>query len=159
MTIDDFQKTVVQEALRRVSHPDLNAEKLLMGTAVHESGGLKFTRQIGGGPARGYFQMEGATHDDCWANYLAFRHTLAAKVRTCLLVGQEPTADILETNHLYAAAMARVRYMRAPGAIPSTGDGIAKYWKDNYNTIKGAGTVGQFKQDWNLYLTDTYGAI
>jgi len=58
----------------------------------------------------------------------------------------------METNHQYAAAMARVQYMRVPESIPTDGKGIALYWKTYYNTKLGAGTVADFIANWNRYL-------
>jgi hypothetical protein len=33
---------------------------------------LEYTRQIGGGPALGYFQMKPETHDGCWTNTINY---------------------------------------------------------------------------------------
>ncbi len=68
-----FQTTIVQPVLAALGTWSLESEMLLMGTAAHESL-LIYTHQIGG-PALGYFQMEPATHDDCWTNYLDNRRT------------------------------------------------------------------------------------
>src|SRR5947207_14512835 len=88
------------------------ATELLLGTAMQESG-LVFRKQLGGGPARGLFQMEPATHDDIWANFLKFRAALAAKVRQ-FLAGREVDAEELIDNDRYAAAMARIQIIGRP---------------------------------------------
>jgi hypothetical protein len=139
MTPELFLTNVVRPALLGLNMPDANAERLLMGTAAQESRFI-YTRQIGGGPAFGYFQMEPATHDDCWTNYIDFRSSLKTKILDCIVPAATPSAALMETNPVYAAVMARVRYLRAPGAIPADVLGIAQYWKDNYNTVLGAGT-------------------
>ncbi len=146
-----FRDTIVVPALTGLNRWSEWAEKLMMGTAAQESG-LIYTRQLGNGPARGYFQMEPATHDDCWTNYLNFRSSLRAKVLAVRAGSGTPTAAEMETNHLYAAAMARVRYMRVAESIPTDGRGLARYWKTYYNTPLGAGTVAEFVANWNRLL-------
>ena len=59
------------------------AEELLMFTAMQESRlGEVGLVQLGGGPARGVWQVEhGMTgHDDNWVNFLAYRPDLASVV-------------------------------------------------------------------------------
>ena len=53
---------------------------------------------------------------------------------------------------LYSAIAARLFLSNKPGAIPSDLDGQARYWKNNYNSHLGAGSVAKFKRDWNAYL-------
>jgi hypothetical protein len=107
---------------------------------------------LGNGPALGYFQMEPATHDDCWANYIDFRAPLKAKVMAVRAASGTPNAVEMVTDHKYAAAMARVRYMRISAAIPTVGRDLAAYWKLHYNTPLGAGSADDFVANWNRYL-------
>jgi hypothetical protein len=146
-----FLTTIVRPTLIAVGAASDAAEMLLMGTAAQESN-LVYTKQIGG-PALGYFQMEPATYDDCWTNYLHFRPDLAARVRAVRTAPGTASADDLVTDHVYAAAMARVRYMRVAAPIPADPRLIAAYWKQHYNTPLGAGTVEDFIGNWNRYLT------
>jgi len=127
--------------------------ELLLGTALQESG-LTHRVQLGGGPARGLFQMEPNTHDDIWANFLKFRPPLAQKVAK-FIDGKTPNSQFLTNNDLYAAAMTRVHYLRmgqfvGKMSIPPTGDiaGMAHYWKEFYNTEQGAGSPAQFVANW-----------
>jgi len=126
--------------------------QLLLGTALQESG-LRHLRQLANrdgtrGPALGYFQMEPATHDDIWATFLTFRPALAARVRAVpgAAVGR-PKAELLVHNHVYAAVMARLRFRRAPGALPAAGDvrAMGAYWKAHYNTVLGKGRASEFE--------------
>jgi hypothetical protein len=147
----DFLNNAIQPALQSIGLWNPAAGELLLGTAIHESGGLKFRKQLGGGPALSYFQMEPVTHNDIWDNYLKFRPELAAKVQALL---SSPSADKmqeLENNDKYACAMARIKYLRMPGAMPAEGDlqAQALYWKRWYNTPLGAGTPEQYMADWN----------
>jgi hypothetical protein len=127
------------------------AEELLLGTALHESGGLMYRRQLGGGPALGLYQMEPRTHDDIWKNFLAYHPKLADVLRQIYTpAGAELDATRLEVDDDYATAMARVFYWRVPAALPAAGDlaGQARYWKQYYNTPLGRGTVARYVQDW-----------
>ena len=154
-----FRDTIVKPALLALDRWSDPAERLVMGTAAQESG-LRYTRRLGGGPALGYFQMEPATHDDCWTNFIDFRASLKSKILTLRLASGKPNASEMETDHCYAAAMARVRYTRVPASLPSTGRDIAAYWKLYYNTPLGAGSISEFIASWNHLLTPKpYGKI
>lgn len=119
-------------------------EELLLGTAAQESGCGAHLAQMGG-PALGIWQMEPATHDDLWSNFLTYRHPLSDKVGD-LLVGALPKVAQLAGNLYYACAMARLQYLRSPMAIPAAGDldGQAACYKQVYNTPLGAATVEQY---------------
>ena len=115
---------------------------LLAYTFLAESGGGQYIAQLGGGPAIGPFQMETATHDDCWTNYLAFNPELA-NVGRSLACGGVTGAAQMAGNWSYAAFMARVKFIRSPGALPAADDapGIVRYWKVVYNTAGGSGAI------------------
>jgi hypothetical protein len=147
-----LRDTYVKPALLTLDRWSVRAEMLIMGTAAQESG-LTFTRQIGGGPALGYFQMEPATHDDCWTNYINFRASLRSKVLSTRTATGTPNAAEMETDHKYATAMARIHYMRVPASIPTSPRELAAYWKLYYNTPLGAGTISEFVSNWNRLLT------
>jgi len=143
----------IRPALVSLMGGGLAAEKLLLGTAIQESL-LIHRQQLGGGPALGLFQMETATHDDCWNNYLKFRVQLANRVKQTLEPGQKAQAAVMKINDRYAAAMCRVRYMRVAEALPSGDDieAMANYWKEHYNTPLGAGTPEEFVSKWGQYV-------
>lgn len=151
LSTKQFRNLIIRPTLHRVGLHSPAAEKLLLGTAIAESR-LQYVRQIvnGGayGPARGFFQMEPATHDDIWANYLRWNASLAGQIRrtSSYFVGLNPGADEMVANAAYACAMARAHYRRRPEPLPREDDlwGIACYWKDFYNTHLGAGTPEKF---------------
>ena len=159
MPPDNF--TLARELLVNAIRPALSAlgkgglaeEQLLLGTAIQESL-LIHRQQLGGGPALGLFQMETTTHDDCWKNYLNFRGELATKVKQTLKPGEEAAADTMRVNDCYAAAICRIRYLRAPAALPVENDnaGMANYWKQHYNTPQGEGKPEQFLAKWSHYV-------
>lgn len=121
LNLPDFLQYVVRPTLRFLDPAipySLAAERLLLGTAIHESG-LQYLDQTaaGPGPALGLFQMEGPTHLDIWTNFLAFRPALAEKIRA--LRAEHPSGlEQLRTNMAYACAMARTLYFRSPAILP-----------------------------------------
>jgi hypothetical protein len=148
-----FLTTVLRPTLRHIALSSEAAEQLLLGTALAESR-LVHRKQMGGGPARGLFQMEPATHDDIWSNFLEYRPTLAQKIRS-LLSSPKANAHLeLEKNDKYACAMARAHYMRAPNPLPKCGDtkAMATYWRQYYNTPLGAGTVSKYVATWQKVM-------
>jgi len=143
----------IRPALDALGNGGRAAEQLVLGTAIQESL-LIHRQQLGDGPALGLFQMEPATHDDCWNNFLKFRTELADKVKLTLEFGQQPMPAAMKVNDLYAAAMCRVKYVRAPAALPGQDDitAMANYWKQHYNTPLGAGKPEEFLSKWPQYV-------
>lgn len=130
------------------------ATNLLLGTAIQESR-LTYLAQLDGDSdnydnALGLYQMERATHDDIWENYLAFRPELGDAVRH--MTGWEPRFEELVGNLWYATAMTRIHYRRVPTPLPEWNDveGMADYWKEHYNTFEGSGTVEEYIENWNV---------
>lgn len=134
----------MRPALRHIDLCSQEAVQLVIGTGLAESG-LKYIKQING-VALGLFQMEPATERDILKNFLAFKPQMLKKVMELRLVGHIDGTNDLQSSPLYAAAMCRIHYFRVKGAIPKPGDivAMAQYWKENYNTIKGAGTIDHF---------------
>lgn len=136
---------------------------LLLGTAAVESD-MRHRVQIGGGPARGLFQMEpGMTGAlDIFVNYLIYQNTQHRQELwhnlTSIWLGldsvpyftpsEEDLEYHLEHNDPFACAMARAKYLRVKAAIPKTVAGLASYWKSFYNSILGKGTVEKFMEAW-----------
>ncbi|MDW2184562.1 hypothetical protein R7Z80_01690 [Vibrio sp. 1733] len=142
MDAKQLTELVVRPTLKQLGLYSASAEQLVVGTIFVESR-AKYLKQIGNGPALGIVQMEPATHDDIWRNYLVYRAELKEKVSQLV---KEGTAQELITNLAYAVAMCRVHYLRVPKSLPSPGDipALARYWKTYYNTHKGAGEVSDF---------------
>jgi len=150
----DFLDCVIRPVLARLALGGAAAETLLLGTALHESGGLRRLRQAGGGPALGLYQIEPATHADILENFLAFRPDLAARVAG--LAAQWPgRVEQLATNPAYATAIARIHYRRRPEPLPEAGDiaALGRYWKRHYNTGRGRGTAEAFIESWRRWMT------
>lgn len=138
-----FRAGALRPALRRIGLWSPAAEALLLGTALVESG-LVWLRQRGGGPARGLYQVEPATHDDIWDRFLAHRPGLAGRVGG--LAAPQPRVEQLEWNLGYASAIARLVYYRRPEPLPAADDleALAAYWKAHFNTARGRGRSADF---------------
>lgn len=131
------------------------AERLLLGTAIYESG-LVYLTQHGNGPARGVYQMEPTTHDDIWRNFIGNNARLRMAIEP--FMSQEPGHQQLVTNLAYATAMARLHYRRVREALPHHEDlyGIARYYKVYYNTRLGAGSIDGFMQKTGKYIMEDF---
>jgi hypothetical protein len=139
---------VIFPVCRRLALDTPAAVELLLGTAYKESK-LKFLHQLGAGPALGLWQMEPATHNDIWENFLKYKPTLAQLVRGFFANNPEDATQLMG-NLYYACAMVRVHYYRVKEPLPQAGDvaGMARYWKLYYNTPAGAGTEKEYRDDW-----------
>ncbi len=148
---------VVSPTLKEIGLHSDAAEQLVIGTIYQESRG-EYLKQLGNGPALGLIQMEPATHDDIWRNYLVYNPYLRPKIKGLLSHSAFcdtseshhrlfiPSATELIANLKYAVAMCRIHYLRVPKALPMAGDieGMAQYWKDYYNTANGSGKATEF---------------
>lgn len=152
---------VVRPTLEALGLYSRAAEQLVVGTIYQESLKGRFLRQVGGGPALGVIQMEPATYDDIWNNYLAYKRSLANKLTELASMSSldddmRPSVTQLITNLAFSVGMCRVHYLRKKPPLPSAGDieGLAHYWKDHYNTSLGAGTVEEFIEKFPKEILD-----
>lgn len=148
-----FRARIVEPALGKLALPGGEAAiRLVLGTCVHESQGLTKIVQDKG-PALGFPQIEPATLADLDDNFLKFRPELSALLDQLLAPWPSPELQLV-TNPLFAAAVCRLRYFRAPDPLPDADDidGLGKYWKRFYNTAAGAGTVAEFVSDYRRYI-------
>lgn len=153
INVGQFRSLVI-ETLKGINMHSNAAVNLLVGTAAVESN-LKYLKQFGDGPAVSFLQVEGATIHDNIQNYLQYRSSRMSKVvETCktpeesilLKYNSNDFADLAYKNISFAIAMARIKYWRVPKKLPVENDieGMAKYWKDYYNTSLGKGTPEKF---------------
>lgn len=150
INIKQLREYIVKPFLTSSGLYSLSAEQLLLGTCAVESETGTYIHQVSG-PALGIYQMEPFTHQDIWVNYLNARPDLHKRILYACHYVTRPDDSALIHNLGYATLMARVKYLRSPKALPQPGDvyGMAKMWKDIYNTAGGAGTVDKF-QDYYL---------
>jgi hypothetical protein len=133
LDVGQFRRLVVAPALHHVGLWSPAAENLLVGTAIQESR-LRYLEQLGGGPARGVYQIEPTTHRDLFENWRAGQW-----------VARHPDAALV-TDLAYATVVCRLIYYRRPEPMPGADDieGLARYWKAHYNTSLGKGTAANF---------------
>lgn len=147
ISANDLRLCVIRPTLEYLNHWSQAAENLLLGTAAQESALGKYLKQMQG-PALGIYQIEPATHKDVWANYLVSRLELSQKILGLVSHKNMYTNknDDLMFNLAYATAIARIVYQRVPEPLPEANDitGLARYWKQHYNTPKGKGNVAEF---------------
>lgn len=151
---------IIEPVLRRMGMHSPAAVNLMFGTAVQESR-LTWLCQLGGGPARGIYQIEPATAKDIVTRYAGQRPHIRARIGAALhgLLPPDVAWDEnwteaddaalefrLVSDLAFQTAIARVRYWMVPLPLPDPDDveGLAHYWKSNFNTPAGHGTVGQF---------------
>jgi hypothetical protein len=146
-------RALIKSTLTPLGLYSANAEELLMATCANESNLGEYRTQVGGGPARGIFQMEGEDFNDIWYNWLGYKTGLAFSI-AALNGGQRGTVDDLVANDPYSIAMARCHYARCPGALPIASDlnGIWSYYKRYYNTPIGAANQSVFISKYRQYV-------
>lgn len=152
MNANELLNKVIIPTLQSLQLDSEIARYLLLGTAAQESNMGRYKVQSYGGPALGIYQMELATHNDIWNNYLRFRPELADKVTRLLKPGLSKESQLV-SNLSYASAMARLQYLRVSEPLPELSIiQLARYWKKHYNTHKGKGKVRDFEKNFNQFV-------
>lgn len=170
MSIDvrQFRDYVVAPVLHEMGLHSLAAERLVLGTAAHESDGFRFLDQTtrGPGPAYSWYQIEEPTYRD-----LMERTIPGAAVRrpapqwTVAIMGMVPRryagyapVHVLWRDLGLATAVCRALYFRVPRALPDADDidGLAGYWKQYYNTVLGAGRPEQWVAAYQRHVAPIY---
>lgn len=153
----DFRDYVVVPTLKYLD-PDIpysdGAVEQVLGTGLAESHLCRLV-QVGGGPALGVYQIEPATHEDCWAHWMLwqpgqlYQKVTNLEVRGIGLDWTNARHLQLQTNLAYATAICRIVYRRSPLPLPPSGDRHAQgvYWCDAYNK-GGAATPEHYVQAW-----------
>jgi hypothetical protein len=135
-------RALIERVLREINLYSEAAVNLLLGTAAQESAFGSYLRQVSG-PALGAFQMERLTFDDLVQRYGA----VVPEIRTFRF-------EQLEWDLRASIIMARVKYWSIPRPLPPADNvrALADYWKQFYNTPKGAGTVDEFIGAWKKWV-------
>ena len=144
-------RILIQATLKEVNLYKPEAEELLMGTAAQETALGRYIRQLGSGPALGAFQMEPNTFMDIMDNYLYYRPELKQRIIQVCNVKQL-TPSTLMYNLKVAIIFCRLHYLRVSEPLPVTVKGMAKYWKEYYNTSLGSGTEAEFIEHYHKYV-------
>lgn len=110
---------------------------------------------MGTGPALGIYQMELATYDYLWDDYLERRDDLKQKVmKACDITAEVcPVAERMIWDLRFATLMARLKYWTIPEAIPKAEDllAIAEYYVKYYNA-GGKATIEKFLENYKKFV-------
>jgi len=161
LNIPHFRKHIVDPTLKKLDMYSPAASNLMIGTALQESL-LMFLRQKGGGPGTGLYQMEPRWHREFWERYVWPRGRMADLFYPIVRV-RDLSPDVmdyldrkLETDLEYQTAIARMYYWQFPEPLPAADDisGLARYWKQYWNTERGAGRTEQFIHRYITYIVE-----
>lgn len=154
--VEQFRRIVVAPTLMACALWSEAAERLLVGTYLHEGviAGTTYLEQKGG-RAVSVFQIEPATATDI-RRYLIERQPAIA-VRITNWVGMSGRNSIfqmpddflnrrLKSDLELSCAFCRVKYYMRPERLPDAEDidALAEYWKKHYNSPAGKGTAAQW---------------
>jgi hypothetical protein len=154
-----FKKYIITPTLNIINMYSDSAVNLLLGTMAVESDMGTYLHQQGNGPALGVYQIEPATHDSIWADYLKYKQGLAYKVSK-LIISFLSEDENLIGNLYYATAIARIKYYWSPKPLPQANDvyGLAKMWRIVYNGNSPAQSdeeaINKFIDKYKKYISD-----
>lgn len=153
--LDDFKKLTAR-VLRAMGprYSSADAQALVVRTHVYESN-LYHLRQWGGGPARGFAQIEMTTALDILGRYLARSSKAELRERIAMILGYDPVElagniemlDLqLQGNLILGIIICRLKYGMIPSPLPAENERMAqgRYYKTFYNTSGGKGGAMEF---------------
>lgn len=154
MPLDKKQlRGLVDRVLKELDLYSPVASDLILGTIAQESRMGTYIRQLRG-PALGIIQMEPATEEDIWENFIKWKPEYREKIFK-LTGASAPNLLKLEGDLIYQIIMCRLHYLRVPEALPrGTPSSLARYWKKYYNTPLGRGTTGEFMCNYSKYVSN-----
>jgi hypothetical protein len=149
LDIKQFRELIVAPTLKEMNMWSLAAEDLMVGTAIMESN-LVFLQQKNG-PALGVYQIEPNTAKDILFRYLPDKPNIDNIMRDLFDYLTTDWNNRLIYDLRFATAIARLKYWMVPRKIPETLEGQAEYWKQYYNTYKGAGKVSDYIHKYKIH--------
>lgn len=135
-----------------VPHPAF-IDDLLIATCAQETHMGVYLHQSGRGPALGIYQMEPATIDDLFGNFITGSSRFKPAIDAVMVPGIDIKDQII-WNLGFATVVARLNYYRVREPLPKTADfdSLWHYYKKYWNSDLGAATPDQFRD--SLKLTD-----
>jgi hypothetical protein len=130
-----------------------DAREILMMTAAQESHCGRYLKQVGCGVALGLFQIEPATYEDLFLNYLRYHKELINILESNFKVNKGNFRANLMGNLVYQIVIARLQYLRFPERLPYYKDKyeMACYYKTYWNTVKGKATIAEVLFNYDKY--------
>jgi len=155
MYVFDLKQYIIKPSLEYLGLYSESAKNLLLGTLAVESKMGHYLHQVNG-VALGICQMEPNTHHDIWHNYLSqpSKKDLLRRILVYFDASTRPMPERMIYDLRYAIVMCRLHYLRVPEPLPVADDieGMARYWKQHYNTELGKGTIDKFIEAYNKFV-------
>ena len=139
-------RDIIEWGLKEMGLHSKDAVDLVYKTGNAETG-YRHLKQMGGGPAIGFWQVEPATLIDIMDNYVKYRPKLEKRLISLGFDRRDIEVRVM-SNIALQAVFCRLKYKRDKHALPLIGDllGQAKYWKRVYNSHLGKGTIEHFME-------------
>jgi hypothetical protein len=139
-------REIIEWGLKEMDLYSEDAVDLVYKTGNAETG-YRHLKQMGGGPAIGFWQVEPATLIDILDNYVKYRPELEKRLKSLGFDRSSVEVRVMG-NIALQAVFCRLKYKRDRYALPKSNDleGQAKYWKRVYNTHLGKGTITHFME-------------
>lgn len=152
MSYDKSQfRDIVRTILHEIQLHSPEAEDIVVETCAQESQFGTYLKQLGGGPARGPYQMEQETEEDIWKNLLRYHSGMRDRLRTISGV-IIPSPWQMAVNLAYSTAMCRYKYVMFPVKIEGDINNLAMIYKKYYNTPLGKATEKEFIANYERYV-------
>lgn len=152
--LEQLNAYVVTPVLTHIKSYSDAARNLIIGTGLQETQFYWVDQTTKGpGPGFGPYQCERRTHNGLWKVFLPTKPQLMADVSSLLGIWPEDKVSALHGNWNYATAICRVHYLDIPEPLPGARDkrGLAEYWKQHYNTVRGKGTIEEFLENYRRW--------
>ena len=141
MDVDHFRIHVVRDSLKAAGWWSQEIENLILATGVVESN-LNMLVQVGGGPARGVFQIEKISFNDVISYIKRDSQKVKAICQACGFSALPEDVNTVIWNLRFAVLITRMFYYRIPDALPTSENALEayRYYKNFYNSYHGAAT-------------------
>ena len=139
-------REIIEWSLKEMDLYSEDAVDLVYKTGNAETG-YRHLKQMGSGPAIGFWQVEPATLIDIVDNYVKYRSKLEKGLKSLGFDRRHMEIRVMG-NIALQAVFCRLKYKRDKYALPKANDleAQAKYWKRVYNTHLGKGTIEHFME-------------
>lgn len=154
LKVDQLRELIIKPTLNDLVMNSPEAVELLIFTCANESLGGTYLKQVNG-PALGIYQMEPATYNDIWQNFIVSRTSILLTLSSHFQAYRMPDEDRMIWDLRFATAMARLHYERVNQPLPDAKDtyGLWTYYKQHYNTAYGEAQKDQAIQKYVAFIS------
>lgn len=149
-----IKPSLAQLALIKPKADSPASRQFMLAVAAIESRCGEYFKQLGNGPALGIWQVEPATSDDVYYNYLANRQDLLKCIESMKVEIWQTGVQQHIVSPMYNCAIARMCVYRQADPMPDFGDRDAMWslYKKYFNSSKGASTYEKWCECWDKYV-------